>query len=132
MERISLTIEQSTHATHQISTQTAEVSASTSSIAAIAEENSAATEEVLASAEEMGEQVNAVTAQAEDLANTAEQLQELVARFHAGVGAGLHAEDAGAEYADTTGWQEPAVTPRRRSGDWSVAENPGRTVSRAS
>jgi methyl-accepting chemotaxis protein len=132
MERISLTIEQSTHATHQISTQTAEVSASTSSIAAIAEENSAATEEVLASAEEMGEQVNAVTAQAEDLANTAEQLQELVARFHAGVGAGLHAEDAGTEYADTTGWQEPAVTPRRRSGDWSVAENPGRYVSRAS
>ncbi|MGE3268295.1 MAG: methyl-accepting chemotaxis protein [Chloroflexota bacterium] len=101
MERISLTIEESTGATREISVQTDEVASATQSIAAIAEENSAATEEVLASSEEMGAQVDAVTAQAEELARTAGQLQDLVARFRAGVGAGLTSEQA----ADQADWQ---------------------------
>ena len=131
MERISLTIEESSGATREISVQTDEVASATQSIAAIAEENSAATEEVLASSEEMGAQVDAVTAQAEDLARTAEQLQDLVARFHAGVGADLDAEYEDAQYDDDEDWEEEApVTPRRRSNDW--ADTRPAVVSRAS
>jgi hypothetical protein len=129
MESIRLTIEQSAGATREISLQTGEVASATQSIAAIAEENSAATEEVLASSEEMGAQVDAVTAQAEDLARTAEQLQELVARFHAGLDGDAAHDD---EDADLVEDAAPAFVARRRTDDWASAEPRRGYVSRAS
>ena len=126
MESIRLTIEQSTGATREISAQAGEFAQATQNIAAIAEENSAATEEVLASSEEMGAQVDAVTAQAEGLARTAEQLQALVARFHAG---------ADAEYEDEEAWEadeDRPVVARRRADDWVSAEAEEAYVSQAS
>ena len=86
------------------------------------EENSAATEQVLASSEEMGAQVDAVTAQAEDLARTAEQLQSLVTRFHAEVGAACP-DEGGAEldagytdaYEAESAWGPEPVYVRRAS-----------------
>jgi methyl-accepting chemotaxis protein len=125
MESISLTIEQSAGATHEISVQTGEVAAATQSIAAIAEENSAATEEVLASAEEMGSQVDAVASQAEELARTSEQLQELVARFHAEAG-----DDN--DYHEDQDEEDGAYVPRRRADDWEAPRADGGYVSRAS
>ena len=119
-------VEESTARPRRWRPQAGEVATATQSIAAIAEENSAATEEVLASAEEMGAQVDEVTAQAEELARTAEQLQELVARFHAG-----GAPDA--EDHDSDEWDAEEDRPfvaRRRPADWATAKS--EYVSRAS
>jgi len=77
--------------------------------------------------------VDAVTAQAEDLARTAEQLQDLVARFHAEVGGAVDSDDYDAEYDDdlTDDADEPYI-PRRRPGDWAPAETGRGYTSRAS
>jgi len=52
--------------------------------------------------------------QIEELARTPEQLQELVARFHAEVG------DGDGEYLDDQD-EEGAHVPRRRADDWAPA-----------
>ncbi len=126
MEGMREAIEQSTGATREISLQAGEVTAATQSIAAIAEENSAATEQVLASTEDMGSQIDGVTAQAEELARTAEQLRNLVERFHATTGTDAEYDDD--EYADD---EEPVVA-RRRGGDWTTADHRGEYAHRAS
>jgi methyl-accepting chemotaxis protein len=58
-----------------------EVGHSIASITAGSAQNSVATEEVSASAEEMSAQIAAMSDQSRTLAQTAEALQELVARF---------------------------------------------------
>ncbi len=84
MASISAVVEEATAAAEEMAASAESVGRSVGSIAAVAEENSAATEEVSASAEEMSAQVEEMTAQAEALAITAQQLQELVARFQLG------------------------------------------------
>jgi hypothetical protein len=71
-----------------------------------------------------------VTAQAEELARTAEQLQDLVARFHAEVGT-----DAGVDAAfegDGDDEEEQSFVPRRRDADWGPRDARPGQVSRAS
>jgi hypothetical protein len=58
-----------------------EVGRSIQAITAGSAQNSASTEEVAASAEEMAAQIEEMSAQSHALAATAEQLQDLVARF---------------------------------------------------
>ncbi len=53
-----------------------------------------------------------VASQVEELARTSEQLQELVARFHAEVGDGEYLDDQD---------EEGAHVPRRRADDWAPA-----------
>jgi methyl-accepting chemotaxis protein len=81
LESISAVVEENSAATEQMSAQAAEVQQAIAGIAAVAEENSAATQQVSASAEEMSAQVEEVAAQAAGLADTAETLRSLVARF---------------------------------------------------
>ncbi len=81
MESISAVVEESSAATEEMAAQAGEVTNAIQSIAAVAEENSAATEEVSASAEEMSAQVEEMTAQAGALAQTADQLRQLVELF---------------------------------------------------
>jgi methyl-accepting chemotaxis protein len=91
----------------QMSVAAGTVSQSVESIAAISEENSAAAEEVSAATEEMSAQAEEVVASATTLAEMAQGLDELVARFR------LHADE------------QPAagnVIPRRRSTDWQSAQ----------
>jgi hypothetical protein len=66
-----------------------------------------------------------VTTQAEELARTAEQLQALVARFHAGVGADADIDGDAEDEAQT-------VVARRRADDWAGAESEEAYVRRAS
>jgi methyl-accepting chemotaxis protein len=92
MESISTVVEENSAATEKMGGQAAAVGSAIESIAAVSEENSASTEEVSASAQEMSAQVEEITARAQDLADTAAQLQSLVARFKLDAGAGAPAE----------------------------------------
>ena len=66
--------------------------------------------------------------EAEDLARTANQLQELVMRFHAEVGTDAAIEAAYANDGD----EYDAVVPRRRQDDWGTVETGHGYASRAS
>lgn len=81
MDSVSAVVEENTAATEQMSTSSTEVTQSIENIASISQENSAAIEEVSTSAEEMTAQVEEVTAAAQSLAEMAEALQHVVARF---------------------------------------------------
>ncbi len=90
------------------------VSQSVASIAAISQENSASAEEVSAATEEMSAQAEEVVASAATLAEMAQQLDELVARFRLGSG------DAAVPVN---------VIPRRRASDWQVPTDARRVES---
>ena len=89
----------------QMSSAADTVSESVESIAAISQENSASAEEVSAATEEMSAQAEEVVASAATLAEMAQGLDELVARFRLAPG-------------------DPAVAgnviPRRRATDWQA------------
>ncbi len=81
MDAVSAVVEENTAATEQMAASSNEVTQSIENIASVSEENSAAIEEVSASAEEMSAQVEEVTASAQSLAEMAQTLQQVVARF---------------------------------------------------
>jgi methyl-accepting chemotaxis protein len=83
-DSVSAVVEQNTAATEEMSAGSNEVTQAIESIASVSEENSAAVEEVSASAEEMSAQVEEVTASAQSLAEMAEALKQVVARFDLG------------------------------------------------
>ncbi len=80
-DTVSAVVEENTAATEEMSAGSTEVTQSIENIASVSEENSAAVEEVSASAEEMSAQVEEVTASAQALAEMAEALKQVVARF---------------------------------------------------
>jgi methyl-accepting chemotaxis protein len=88
VQSISEVAESNQSATEAMTTRASMVSDAITSIAAVAEENSASGEEVTAAAEATGAQVTAISARARDLARTAEQLEQLVARFRLAAQAG--------------------------------------------
>ena len=81
VDSVSAVVEENTASTEEMAANSSEVSQAIESIASISEENSASVEEVSASAEEMSAQVEEVTASASSLAEMAQSLNELVARF---------------------------------------------------
>jgi methyl-accepting chemotaxis protein len=86
MDSVSAVVEENTAATEEMAASSSEVTHAIENIASVSEENSAATEEVSASAEEMTAQVEEVTASAQSLADMAQGLRELVARFKLSAG----------------------------------------------
>jgi methyl-accepting chemotaxis protein len=80
-DAVSAVVEENTAATEEMAAGSAEVTQAIENIASVSEQNSAAVEEVSASAEEMTAQVEEVSASAQSLAETAVQLQQIVARF---------------------------------------------------
>ncbi len=81
MDSVSAVVEENTAATEEMAAGSNEVTQAIENIASVSEENSAAIEEVSASAEEMSAQVEEVTASAQSLAEMAQTLQQVVARF---------------------------------------------------
>jgi methyl-accepting chemotaxis protein len=81
LEAVGAVVEENTASTEQMAAGSSEVAQAVESIASVSEENSAAVEEVSASAEEMSAQVEEVTASAQSLAEMAQALQQMVARF---------------------------------------------------
>ncbi len=81
VDSVSAVVEENTASTEEMAANSTEVSQAIESIASISEENSASVEEVSASAEEMSAQVEEVTASASSLAEMAQSLNALVARF---------------------------------------------------
>jgi methyl-accepting chemotaxis protein len=84
------------------------VAQSVESIAAISQENSASAEEVSAATEQMSAQAQEVVAYAATLAQMAQGLDELVARFRLEAGESVAAGN---------------VIPRRRASDWQAPGN---------
>jgi methyl-accepting chemotaxis protein len=81
VDSVSAVVEENTASTEEMSASSSEVTRAIENIASVSEENSASTEEVSASTEEMSAQVEEVTASAQSLAEMAQGLQQLVARF---------------------------------------------------
>ena len=111
MSGIAAVAEQATAAAEEMTASAAGTGDAVQEIASIATESSATVRQVSESAEEMGAQVEEVAVQAQRLAETANNLQEFVARFR------LESDpawDEDAEYVEDA--YEP--TPRRRAGDW--------------
>jgi methyl-accepting chemotaxis protein len=81
MDTVSAVVEENLASTEEMAAGSSEVTQAIENIASVSQENSAAVEEVSASAEEMSAQVEEVTASAQALAEMAQGLQELVARF---------------------------------------------------
>ncbi len=81
LDRVSAVVEENTASTEEMAAGSSEVRESIESIASVSEENSAAVEQVSAAAEEMSAQVEEVTASTQLLADMAQSLQALVARF---------------------------------------------------
>ena len=81
LDAVSAVVEENTAATEEMAAGSTEVAQAIASIATVSEANSAAVQEVSAAAQEMNAQVAEVTATAKTLAEMAQGLQELVARF---------------------------------------------------
>jgi methyl-accepting chemotaxis protein len=81
IDSVSAIVEQNTAATEEMSANSNGVTQAIENIASVSEENSAAVEEVSASSEEMSAQVEEVTSDAHSLAEMANDLQKVVARF---------------------------------------------------
>ncbi len=81
VDSVSAIIEENTAATEEMAANSSEVTRAIESIASVSEENSAAIEQVSASSEEMSAQVEEVTASAQSLAEMAQTLAGVVARF---------------------------------------------------
>ncbi|MCL5257067.1 MAG: methyl-accepting chemotaxis protein, partial [Chloroflexi bacterium] len=111
MDEVARIVEQNTAATEEMAAGSDQVSRAIEQIAAISEENSAAAEEVSAGTEEMSAQVEEVVASSQELAQMAQQLQEVVARFRLSEG------QAG---------RDSELVYRRRKDDWS---QPGRPAT---
>jgi len=130
MGGIAAVAEEATAATEEMSATASGAGQSVQEIASIATESSAAIQEVSASTEEMGAQVEEVSAQAVELAETARQLQALVARFRLDADAAWDGDAADdAEYASE--YEAAVPTQRRRADDWSPAEASERGLRRA-
>jgi methyl-accepting chemotaxis protein len=84
MAAISSVAASNADSTSDMSAHAEQVNAAIGGIAAVAEEQSAATEQVSASAHEMSAHVGRVSAEARQLAETAQHLERLVARFNLG------------------------------------------------
>jgi methyl-accepting chemotaxis protein len=82
LDSVSAVVEENTASTEQMAAGSTEVAEAIESIASVSEENSAAVEEVSAGAEEMTAQVQEVTTSAHSLADMAQALQDLVAKFN--------------------------------------------------
>ena len=111
---ISTIADETNSAAAQMGSAADTVGQSVESIAAISQENSASAEQVSAATEEMSAQAEQVVASAATLAEMAQGLDELVARFRLESG----------ESAATGN-----VIPRRRASDWQVP--PGRRAESA-
>jgi methyl-accepting chemotaxis protein len=81
MEGISAVVEENTAATEEMAAQSQQVAGAIEAIASIAADQSQATEEVSASAAAMSAQVEALRTRTSELADSAELLRGLVARF---------------------------------------------------
>ncbi len=81
LDNFSAVVEENTAATEEMAASAGEVTQSVENIASVSEENSAAVEQVSASAEQMSAQVQSVTDSAQALADLAQELQTVVARF---------------------------------------------------
>jgi methyl-accepting chemotaxis protein len=84
MEAIAMVVDVNAASSTEMAAQAGDINTAIEGIAAVAEEQSAATEEVSASAEEMSAHVERVSEQARQLADTAQHLEQLVARFKLG------------------------------------------------
>ena len=113
-DNISEIAEETNNAAAQMGSAADTVGQSVESIAAISEQNSASAEEVSAATEQMSAQAEEVVASATTLAEMAQGLDELVARFRLQEGDPV-----------TSG----NVIPRRRASDWQVP--PGRQAESA-
>ncbi|HEX7490391.1 MAG TPA: methyl-accepting chemotaxis protein [Candidatus Limnocylindrales bacterium] len=111
---ISEIAEETNTAAAQMGAAADTVGRSVESIAAISQENSASAEEVSAATEEMSAQAEEVVASAATLAEMAQGLDELVARFRLSGGDPVAAGN---------------IIPRRRATDWQI--NPGRQAESA-
>ncbi|MFN8636194.1 MAG: HAMP domain-containing methyl-accepting chemotaxis protein [Chloroflexota bacterium] len=89
MTVVTATAEETTATSEAMATAAVEVGRSIQAITAGSAQNSAATEEISASAEEMNAQIEEMSGQSQTLAQTAEQLKELVARFRLEAGVEL-------------------------------------------
>jgi methyl-accepting chemotaxis protein len=107
MGGIAAVAEQATAATEEMAASASGAGQSVQEIASIASESSATVEEVAASAEEMGAQVEEVATQAAVLAQTAQVLQALVARFR------LEPSDEDDEIEYVEEWAAPERELRR-------------------
>jgi methyl-accepting chemotaxis protein len=81
VDTVSQVVEETNTATAQMSAGSAEVTQAIENIASVSEQNSAAVEQVSASVEEMTAQVQEVTASTAALAEMAESLAQVVAKF---------------------------------------------------
>jgi len=86
MDSVSAIVEENTASTEEMSAGSTQVTQAIENIASISEENSAATEEVSASTEEMSAQVEEVSASSAALAEMAQALLDIVARFNLDIG----------------------------------------------
>jgi len=108
IEAVSRVVEANTASTEEMTAGAMEVSTAVETIASISEENSAAVEEISASSEQMSAQAVQVTASAQALAQMAEALKAVVARFRLEGGAddaprALPSPEAGYRAADAPG-----------------------------
>jgi methyl-accepting chemotaxis protein len=81
VDSVSAVVEENTASTEEMSANSTEISEAVENIASVSEENSAAVEEVSAGAEEMTAQVQEVTGAANSLAEMAQALKDIVAKF---------------------------------------------------
>jgi methyl-accepting chemotaxis protein len=80
-DAVSVIVDENTAATKDMTVSSNETTRAIEDIASVSEENNAAIEEVSASTEEMSAQIEEVSASAQSLAQLAEGLNEIVARF---------------------------------------------------
>jgi methyl-accepting chemotaxis protein len=114
MTVITASAEETTAGAESMASAADEVGRSIASITAGSAQNSVATEEVSASAEEMSAQIAAMSDQSQTLAQTAQDLQALVAHFKVGVASG-HVAREGTGPSVRTQQEYAARTGLRRS-----------------
>ncbi|HEX7556558.1 MAG TPA: methyl-accepting chemotaxis protein, partial [Leptolinea sp.] len=84
VDAVSGVVEENTAATEKMAANSTEIAQAIESIASVSEENSAAIEEVSASSEEMSAEVEEVTTSVQSLADLAQDLTLVVAKFKLG------------------------------------------------
>jgi polar amino acid transport system substrate-binding protein len=115
LDAVSAVVEENTASTEQMAAGSSEVALAIENIAAVSEENSAAVEEVSASAEEMTVQVEAVTTSALSLAEMAQSLLAIVARFKL---------EADAQPSPSGSVPHAALANPKNQGDMPLATGP--------
>ena len=119
VDSVSSVVEENTAATEEMLAGANEVKRAAEAVAAVSEENSAAAEEVSASTEEMSAQVEEMVASTQTLAQMAEDLREVVARFK------LEEEGARTEVVlkrRKTDWEKPGAALRPgKAAKWAAS-----------